>query len=195
MSKNEHPVSVYSTGGVYGIDPEECAQETPNTQTSLFKYRDGKMIEFETRGRYSNDESSIGVRIGNIFYGTEGYLELNGEDASPWKAFRKREKVPFAGSAEGKSEPVDQTFMAAPPGSEHFVNFIDAIRSEKDDVLTCDINEGFYSSILPHLANISYRLRRELTFMGDYEKFSNDPEADAMLTRLYRKPYVVPDEV
>ena len=38
MNKNEHPVSVYSTGGVYGIDPKECAQETPNTQCSVFKY-------------------------------------------------------------------------------------------------------------------------------------------------------------
>ncbi len=195
MNKNEHPVSVYSTGGIYGIDPKECAQQTPNTQTSVLKYRDGKIIEFETRGRYSNDESSIGIRIGNIFYGTEGYLELYGESATPWKAFRKREKVPFAGSKEGQSEPVDPTFMAAPPGSEHFVNFIDAIRSEKDESLTCDIMEGHYSSALPHLANISYRLGRELKFMGDYEKFANDPEADAMLKREYRKPYVVPDEV
>jgi predicted dehydrogenase len=195
MNKNEHPVSVYSAGGVYGINPEECAQETPNTQTSVFKYKDGKMIEFETRGRYSNDESSIGIRIGNIFYGTEGYLELYGEEASPWKAFRKREKVAFAGSKEEVSKPVDPTFMAAPPGSEHFVNFIDAIRAEKNEILTCDINEGYYSSVLPHLANISYRLGRELKFMGDYEKFANDSEADTMLTRIYRKPYIVPDEV
>jgi hypothetical protein len=31
--------------------------------------------------------------------------------------------------------------------------------------------------------------------MGDYEKFANDPEADALLTRVYRKPYIVPEEV
>jgi len=196
MSKNEHPVSVYSTGGIYGIDPKECAQETPNTQTTVLKYKDGKIIEFETRGRYSNDESSIGIRIGNIFYGTEGYLELYGESASPWKAFRKREKVPFAGSKENKStEPFDPTFRAAPGGAEHWANFLDAIRSGKDETLTCDIIEGHYSTALPHLANISYRLGRELKFMGEYEKFANDPEADAMLTRFYRKPYVVPDEV
>ena len=196
MSKNEHPVSVYSTGGIYGIDPKECAQETPNTQTTVLKYKDGKIIEFETRGRYSNDESSIGIRIGNIFYGTEGYLELYGESASPWKAFRKREKVPFAGSKENTStEPFDPTFRAAPGGSEHWANFVDAIRSGKDETLTCDIIEGHYSTALPHLANISYRLGRELRFMGEYEKFANDPEADAMLTRFYRKPYVVPEEV
>ena len=76
LNKNEHPVSVYSDGGIYGIDPKECAQETPNTQSSLFKYSDGKMLEFETRGRYSNAESSLDIKIGNMFYGTEGYLEL-----------------------------------------------------------------------------------------------------------------------
>lgn len=65
----------------------------------------------------------------------------------------------------------------------------------KDDTLKCDIAEGFYSSALPHLANISYRLGRELKFMGDYEKFADDPEADAFLTREYRKPYIVPENV
>ena len=195
LNKNEHPVSVYSAGGIYGIDPKECAQETPNTQSTIIKYRDGKMIEFETRGRFTNDESSIGIRIGNIFYGTEGYLELYDESASPWKAFRKREKVAFAGSKEGKKEPADPTFMAAPPGSEHFANFADAIRSGKDEDLNSDIHEGYYSSVLPHLANISYRLGRGLTFNGDNEKFVNDPEADALITKVYRKPYTVPQQV
>ncbi len=53
MNKNEHPVTIYSMGNIFGIDPKECSQETPNTQTSLFKYKDGKILEFETRGRYT----------------------------------------------------------------------------------------------------------------------------------------------
>ena len=192
LNKHEHPVSVYSGGGVYGIDPNECAQETPNTQTSVFKYNDGKMLEFETRGRYSNAESSLETRIGNIFYGTEGYVEINDE---LWKAFRKRETEPFAGSKAANGKKVDVTSTVGEDNSGHWANFIDAIRSGKDETLNCDIIEGHYSSALPHLANISYRLGRQLKFMGDYEKFANDPEADAMLTRFYRKPYVINDEV
>lgn len=195
MNKNEHPVSAYSMGGIFGIDPKECAQETPNTQSSLFRYADGKVLEFETRGRYTNDESSVGIRIGNIFYGTEGYLELYGEAATPWKAFRRRENKPFAGSGEGKQEPADPTFMAAPEGSEHFANFIDAIRSGKDEDLNCNIREGFMSCVLPHLANISHRLKKEVHFDGLKENFIKDPEADKMLTRDYREPYVVPKSV
>lgn len=192
LNKNEHPVSIVSAGGIYGIDPEECAQETPNTQTSLIKYSDGKMLEFETRGRYSNAESSLGIKIGNIFYGTEGYLELNG---GTWKAFREREEAPFAGSKEAEGENEEAPSLIGSSDTAHWVNFIDAMRSGKDADLHCDINEGFYSSALPFLANISYRLGRELKFMGDYEKFANDPEADTFLSANYRPPYVVPNEV
>jgi predicted dehydrogenase len=214
LNKNEHPVSVYSAGGIYGFSHDDSTpenrttgslvygdvmayghdktlQETPNTQTSILKYADGKMIEFETRGRYTNRESSADLSVGNIFYGTEGYLEIKDESARPWKAFRRREKEPFAGSKEETgSNKQSQDIIA-----DHFSNFLEAIRSGKDEMLRCDIVEGFYSTALPHLANISYRLGRELKFMGDYEKFANDPEADTLLTRVYRKPYVVPDEV
>jgi predicted dehydrogenase len=192
LNKNEHPVTIYSMGGLFGIDPKECAQETPNTQTSMFKYKDGKVLEFETRGRYTNTESSLGVDIGNMFYGTEGYMEING---SKWKAFRKRENKPFAGTDVETEKPAENAYLAAPGGSSHYGNFMDAIRSGKNEDLHCDILEGFMSAALPAMANISYRLKRELTFDGSKEKFVNDPEADKMLTRDYRKPYVVPNVV
>lgn len=191
LNKNEHPVSVFSTGGIYGWAPSECGQETPSTQTSVFKYGDGKMLEFETRGGYSNGESSLDSRIGNVFYGTQGYLEIDG---GTWKAFRKRETEPFAGSGLGE-EKASNDPLAPPGGTEHYANFIDAIRSGKNESLNCDINEGFHSSALPLLANISHRLGRQLKFKGADEKFVNDPEADAMLTRNYRKPYIVPTKV
>ena len=98
-----------------------------------------------------------------FFYGTEGYLELNEET---WKAYRKREKEPFAGSGTGEKKQTESKYLAAPGGSEHYANFIDGIRAGKDEALHCDIIEGFMSSSLPHLANISYRLGRELKFMG-----------------------------
>ncbi|MBI5008317.1 MAG: Gfo/Idh/MocA family oxidoreductase [Bacteroidia bacterium] len=206
LKKDEHPVSVYSTGGLYGLNKEESApdkktpgklvygdveayghdktsQETPNTQTCSFKYKDGTLLEFETRGRYTNQEGYKGVEAGNIFYGSEGYLEISGDT---WKAFRRREKEPFAASKE------------AAPNQEanHYRNFIEALRSGKIGNLNCDIREGVISSDLAHLANISYRVDRSLRFDGASEKFINDPEADALLTRKeYRKPYVVPDKV
>jgi predicted dehydrogenase len=212
LGETEHPVSIYSGGGIYGFNSDErppenstpgymvygdvkayghdkTSQETPNIQSSIFKYADGKMLEFETRGRFTNMESSADIQVGNIFYGKEGYLEIKDESARPWKAFRNREKVPFAGSKDDINSKEQDNI------SVHFSNFLDAIRSGNDEKLTCNITEGFYSSALPHLANISYRVGRELKFMGDFEKFANDPEADKLLTRVYRKPYIIPEEV
>ena len=147
------------------------------------------MLEFETRGRGTNPEGFNNIGTGNIFYGTEGHLEYTGG----WKAFRPGEKEPFAGAGIGESK--------APAGrgsgrANAFANFIDVIRSGKDEDLINPILGGFYSASLVHMANISYRLGgRTLKFNGTAEKFVNDPEADAMLTRDYRKPYVVPDKV
>jgi hypothetical protein len=69
------------------------------------------------------------------------------------------------------------------------------LRSDKNGGLNCDIEVGFLSSALPLMANISYRLGRHLKFNGAKEQFENDPEADAMLTREYRKPYIITNQV
>lgn len=192
LNKNEHPDSVYSSGAIYGISPEECSQETPNTQTSVFKYADGKTLEFETRGRYTNGESSLGIKIGNMFYGTEGYLELNG---GTWKAFKMDEKEPFAMSKKREEETSSNQVLAAPGGAEHYANFLDAIRAESNDVLHCDIEEGHKSSVLPLIANISYLTGKQLHFDGKTEKFIKDKAADKLLTRDYRKNFEVPNQV
>ena len=140
-------------------------------------------MEFETRGWYTNQEGYKGNEAGNLFYGTDGYLEILGDT---WRAFRQREKEPFTSSKDNTVSPPEN----------HYINFIDAIREGKNELLHCDVKEGVMSSDLPHLANISYRLGRELHFDGVAEKFVNDAEADAMLTRKeYRKPYLLPEKV
>jgi predicted dehydrogenase len=206
LNKNEHPVSVYSAGGIFGFRQDESSmeskipgkmayggvetygngktsQETPNFQTCTFTYNDGKILEFETRDRFTNPEGNNGIEVGNIFYGSEGYLELLGD--TTWNAFRHWEKEPFASSSEGKDS----------QDGRHFANFIEALREGKKELLNCNINEGFYSAALPLLANVSYRLKRQLKFRGENERFANDPEADLMLTREYRYPYIVPENV
>ena len=56
----------------------------------------------------------------------------------------------------------------------------------------CDVHEGHLSSALCHLANNSYRLRRTLEFDPVKEEYVGDAEANQMLSRVYRKPFVVP---
>lgn len=201
----EHPESVYSAGGIFGYtknkdlgadttpyggvptyDSNVSFQETPNTLSTLYKYDDGKMIEAEVRGRYTRGEGTMGIKIGNIFLGTEGYLEMDGY--KHWRAFRNNEKEPFAGS-EQKNGNTNLWHDA------NITNFLEAIRSGDKSGLFNNIRNAHYSATMPHLTNISYRLGRKLQFNGDYERFINDPEANLMLTREYRAPYIVPEEV
>jgi len=125
-----------------------------------------------------------GRKWGTFFMDRKG-LEIFG---GTWRAFRHREIEPFTGSQNEKTEETGDM-------NNHWANFITAIRSGKNDLLLGDINEGFISTSLCHLGNISYRLGRQLKFDGITERFINDPEAYKMLTRVYREPYIVPDNV
>jgi hypothetical protein len=212
LGKNELPRSVLSLGGRFGyVDDGEKA----NTQISFFDYGDCQLI-FEVRGLATKDLQ--GARVGNIFYGSEGYLVCPTYDSG----------VVFSPKGDKL-----ETFKG---GGDHYGNFIKAVRSRKTSDLNADILEGHISSALCHLANISYRLGKQEPFsaatksFGDgketfetfqrmqehlkdnkvpvengqcrvgrklllnsqTESFVNDKEADALLTREYRKGFEVP---
>lgn len=194
LNKKVHPVKVQSMGGIFGVKPDECSQETPNTQTSVFEYEDGKILEFETRGRFTNAESNEGIKIGNMFYGTEGWMEVNG---STWRAYKNDEKEAFAGSgmAAGAAIGGDNSFRTAPDSNGHFGNFIDALKAGNNSGLNCEVEVGHMSTVLPLIANAAYRVGETLRFNGEFEEFINNEEADMMLTRKYRYPYIVPQSV
>jgi predicted dehydrogenase len=186
LQKQEHPVKIRSVGGYFG---DESSQETPNEQTTMYEYADGLVMEFATRGGFTNDEA--GVRIGNIFYGTKGWLWIE-EAGKTWQSYfgPKNEKGP--GTERPAGEKVEATGLTTTE-SPHYQNFIDAIRADNPKLLACDITEGHLSSTLPHLANISYRVGRALVFDGAKETFVNDKEADRLLTRdSYRKGFEIP---
>ena len=188
LQKDEHPVQVSSTGGYFGPD---SSQETPNLQSSLFEYADGRILEFATRGAYTNDEGT--QRIGNLFYGSEGWLWIDG-NGRDWQSYFGRENEKGPGSAApadaGGSDPLVLTSTEYP----HYQNFVDAIRADDPASVTCDVLQGHLSSSLPHLANVAYRLGRGLVFDGATETFPHDEEANRLLTRKYREPFVVPEK-
>ena len=192
LGKQEHPVKVASMGGYFG---PEASQETPNVHDSMFTYADGTILEFSTRGTATNNEGS--QRIGNLFYGDKGWLYIDG-DGRDWQSYLgpasagdKAEKGPGSTAPPSSGSGSDPNVLTSIE-SGHYGNFIDAIRANDPKILTCDALEGHLSSSLPHLANISYRVGRQLTFDGKKEQFVNDKEADKLLTREYRKGFEVP---
>jgi predicted dehydrogenase len=168
------PTRVTSMGGKFLFDDDK---ETPETQTSLYHYPDQKkMIQFEVRNWCTNDEAGAGV--GNIFYGSEGFLVVKGYQTYEIYLGQKREKGP-----SGKK------------GGDHFANFIKAVRSRKTSDQNGPVESAHLSSALAHLGNISYRVGRTLNFDPKTERFVGDTEADTYLKRKYRAPFVVPEKV
>jgi hypothetical protein len=82
-----------------------------------------------------------------------------------------------------------------PPDISHFQGFADAIRSRDRKLLHAEIEETYLSTALCHLGNIAYRVGRDLRFDPARMQFTDDAEANKLLTRDYRRPYVVPDKV
>lgn len=186
LGKTEHPVEVSSTGGLYGPPSN---QQTPNFQTANIKYADGSLLVFEVRGLPANREE--GIDVGNLFYGTKGWMSLNG---TTWKTYFGYKNEPGP-SSEGGDEAADPMNIAGAGSGGHQGNFIAALRSGKREDLTCDIEEGYMSSALSILANASYRTGRSLTFDGAGELFVGDRQANALLKRQGRNPYRVPNRV
>ncbi len=190
------PTKVSVVGGHFLFDD---AQETPNTLMALYEFPNSngagdkkKILQFEVRHWMTNPEgnhlgsgenlsnaymTSAANVVGNIFYGSKGYML---KDVEGWQTFMGKERKP-GDSGEGTGN--------------HYQNFIDAIRANDPSLLTAPIEEGFYSCALIHLGHISYRLGRTLNIEPKTLTIINDKEANQMLTKEYRKPYLLPDRI
>ncbi len=182
------PTRITSMGGKFLFDD---AKETPEVLSSIYHYpEEDKIIQFEVRPWCTNTEE--GVTVGNIFYGEKGILVVDGYDKYKFFMGQKRELV-----KSGDDGAVAKTELArGDTGTDgHFKNFIEAVRAHDKTILNGPVETAHLASGLAHLGNIAYRLGRVLTFHPQSEKFVNDPEADKLLTRNYRAPYIVPDIV
>jgi len=186
LGKNTFPQKIKCVGGKFAFDDD---QETPNTQMATMEWDDGKILQFEVRGLYTNNED--GIRIGNLFYGTKGWMHLNGDK---WTTYFGRKNEPGP-KYDGAGQVADPNNLAGSGGSAHFKNFIDAVRANDYKLLNADVLEGFKSTTLCHLANISYRVHSELEFDGNTERFIGNERANGLLRRHYRYPFVVPEVV
>jgi predicted dehydrogenase len=191
LGLDTHPTKVQSMGGNFVHQDDE---DTPSNQVFACEYEGRNLlVQFETRNWYTNSEADMGTKypfvdkrnvVGVIFLGTEGYLII--PDYSSYHTFLGPKRTP------GPSASVEGAPMM---DLDQFQNWIAAVRSRKAGDLTAEIEEGHLSSTLPHLANIAYRTGRTLRFDPKAERFLGDEQANQLLTRPYRAPYVVPQQV
>jgi hypothetical protein len=74
-------------------------------------------------------------------------------------------------------------------------NFYDVVRNRKKEELLAPVLWGCTGASLCHLGNIAYRLGRSIEFDNQAFDCGNDAEANELLTRTYREPFVMPEEV
>ncbi|GMU93462.1 MAG: dehydrogenase [Candidatus Hydrogenedentota bacterium] len=170
------PAKVSSMGGKFLYDDDK---ETPNQIVSSFYYPEagpmGRMIVFEVRPfrpPQTNDEA--GAAVGNLFYGSDGWMVI--DSYSRYKTFLGPKGEPGPSRDEG---------------GDHFGNFLEAVKTRDESKLAAPIIEGHYSSALCHLGLVSARLGRSFDFDPANERAVNDDEVNALLTRDYREPFVV----
>jgi len=124
----------------------------------------------------------LNVGVGNLFYGSNGWAVMSDQGFQAYKGDSSElimEQRPDRGAGD--------------PTSLHMRNFLACVKSRAEQDLRDPIANAVPSADLCHLANISYRVGRELKIEpGPTPKFTNDAEATRMITRaVYRKPYEV----
>lgn len=192
LNKASHPVRIQGFSNFFVWDSD---QETPNIQHLEFEYEDGRILQFEVRGLGTNDEG--GIRIGNLIFGSKGWMNIASEDVGKARAHLSDIKLNPSGYSSYHEEEGPEFIDENPDTSDavvnHFTNFLDCVRSRNWQNLNADILEGHLSTSLCHLGNIACRVKKPLHFDPDTETFIDDAEADSYLSKAYRSPYVLPD--
>ena len=183
LGKQEHPRTAYCSGGLYeGGDRTD--QATPNTQYATYRYADGTELHCDLRNWFSGPPEAQGVFI----FGSKGWMKV-GDDKAEVYFGRKNDPGPTLTADKAADDDSGDG-----EGQAHFENFIDCVRSRKSNNLKAPLEDGHLSTTLCHLGNISYRVGRSVTFDGARERFEGDEEADKLLGRTYRAPYLLPDK-
>ena len=163
------PTRISCGGGKYFYDDD---QETPDTQIATFDFPHTCLVwEHRIWAKKDLDGQSWGVSL----HGENGTLTFTDHG---WRV---------TGGVEASDKAGDD--MQA----KHLRNFLDCLRSSSRP--NADIEVGHGSTRLCHLGNIAYRTGRTLHFDAATETVRDDAEANRLLGRAYRKPFVVPDNV
>ncbi len=169
--KARAPKAVAALGGKFALDDN---RETPDTLDALFEYPG-----FTVQGsiHHGNARPIEGRAYGIAFYGSKATLVINREG--------------FELTPEGAKEPTlrvagreDDALKA------HARNFLEAVKSRRTPF--ADLENGHRASIPCLLANIAFRVGRQLRWDGENETFVDAPDAVKHLSREYRKPWALP---
>ena len=184
------PLKVSSAGGIYMYP--DCTPNTPDTQIATFDFGDLQVVwTHRLWGECPDPKYPWGLTL----YGDKGTLKASvmsydfiplGQGTAIHKDVAyEREQYP-----EDTTEK-DIEIHVAPAVRYHMKDLLAAIASRGKPV--ADIEQGYISSTACILANMSLKLGRSLTWDNAAGRIVGDEEANRLLQRPYRTPWVHPD--
>ena len=184
------PRRVSSAGSVF-VQPGGKA-DIPDTQTAVFDFGDLQVVWTHRFWGAPPDPRDL---WGATLYGERGTLEASvwGYDFQPRQgagAVRRDVTLELAEFPEDRTEK-DLEHFAAPAIRRHMKDLLACRDSRKRPV--ADIEEGYVSTTACILANIAMKLGRTLEWDQEQGRVEGDDEANALLRRPYRAPWVHPE--
>jgi predicted dehydrogenase len=185
------PKRIASTGGIL-VDKTSKANIS-DTQTATFDYDDLKIVwEHRSWGESADPKYPWGA----TFYGDKGTLKVSvySYDFTPegkgGKPLHRDVTYEYEKYPEDKTEK-DLERHVAPAIRHHMLNFLAAIDSRGKPV--ADIEQGYISTTSCILANLAMKTGRTLTWDPAQQRVAGDDEANQLLRRPYRQPWMHPE--
>ncbi len=181
------PTSIASTGGIL-VDKKSKAN-IPDTQTATFKYPE---LDVVWQHRTWGDSVDPKYPWGATIYGDKGTLKLsvNSYDFTSNGKTTHRDVVMELDKYPEDRDEKDLERNVAPAIRGHMLDLLKAIQTRGKPV--ADIEEGHISTASCILANLSLQLGRSLNWDAAKQQVIGDEEANKLLTRPYRKPWIHP---
>ena len=184
------PTRISSTGGIF--EDKKSKANITDTQTATFEYPDLRIVwQHRTWGAPVDPKYPWSA----IFYGDKGTLKADvyGYDFIPeggGKRVRRDVTYELEQYPEDKTEK-DLEKHCAPAIRHHMIDFLAAIDKRSKPV--ADIEQGHISTASCILANLSMKLGRTLAWDAAQQRVVGDEEANRLLRRPYREPWVHPE--
>src|ERR1043166_3804861 len=184
------PKRVSSSGGI--LVQKQSKANISDTQTAAFDYGD---LEVVWTHRTYGPPPDAKYPWGATFYGDKGTLKASvmSYDFTPesrGEAVHKDVVYELEQYPEDKTEK-DLEKHVAPAIRGHMKDLLACIESRGKPV--ADIEQGQISSASCILANVAMQLGRTLTWDADKGRVAGDDEANRLLRRPYRAPWVHPE--
>jgi predicted dehydrogenase len=184
------PNSVSSSGGIL-VDKASKANIS-DTQTATFAFGDLPVVwQHRTYGSSPDPKYPWGLTI----YGDKGTLRasVNSYDFQPLGGGESihRDVVMELDKYPEDNTEKDLEKHVAPAIRGHMLDFLGAIASGNKPV--ADIEQGHISTVSCILANMSMQLGRSLTWNPTTHRIESDDEANQLLRRPYRQPWIHPE--